>query len=495
MFGVLTTHIQRKDARMPQSSITSRSAVVSPRPHHVEALVLGSGQGGKLLAWHLARSGRKVAAVERQWVGGSCPAVACLPSKNEIWGAHVAHLARRGAQFGTITGPVSVDMAQVRQRKRDMVDREIAFHLNAYETSGAELIMGSGHFVGPRTLQVELNAGGMRELTADQIFINVGTHAAMPPIPGLKDARPLTHIEALELDRAPQHLIIIGGGYVAIEMAQAFRRFGSRVTVIERDQRLMPREDADISDAMQQVLADEGVAFHFRAEISRVEGLSGEGVRLAMRTLTGEQSVEGTDLLVATGRVPNTDGLGLAEAGVALDERGYIRVNERLETSAPGVWAMGEVASGNPQFTHVSVDDFRIIRDNLAGGSRSTADRLVPHVLFNDPPLARIGLSEAQARAQGMSVRVAKLPMSNVLRTEATDETQGFMKVLVDAFDDHVVGFAMVGSEAGEVMAAVQTAMLAGLPFPKLRDAVFAHLTIAEGLGPLFSNVPPRASH
>lgn len=475
---------------MPQFSTSSTKVDLSPE--HVRVLVLGSGQGGKLLAWHLARLGAKVAVVERQWVGGSCPAVACLPSKNEIWGARIAHLAQDGARFGAMTGPVEVDMAKVRQRKRDMVEHEVAFHLGAYKTSGAELIMGSGRFIAPKTLQVALNDGGTRVLTADQVFINVGTHASIPPIPGLAAARPLTHIEALELDYAPAHLIVLGGGYVALEMAQAYRRFGSRVTVVERENRLLLREDADVADAMQHILTDEGVRFELGAEVLQVAGLSGDVVSVTVWTSAGEQTIEGTDLLVATGRVPNTAGIGLDEAGIAVDTQGYIRVNERLETTAPGVWAMGEVAAGNPQFTHVSVDDFRILRDNLAGGSRATSDRLIPHVLFNDPPLARIGLSETEAHRQGIGARVAKLPMSAVLRTEATGETEGFMKALVSDADDRLLGFAMIGSEAGEVMAAMQTAMLAGLPYTRLRDAVFAHLTIAEGLGPLFSNVPPR---
>jgi pyruvate/2-oxoglutarate dehydrogenase complex dihydrolipoamide dehydrogenase (E3) component len=459
------------------------------QPERLEVLILGSGQGGKLLAWHLAKSGRRTAVVERRWIGGSCPNIACMPSKNEVWSARVAHLVRHAAQFGTTTGPIAIDMAKVRQRKRDMVAREVALHLQNYKASGAELIMGSGRFVSPKTLEVQLNDGGTRLLAAEQVFINLGTHAAIPNIPGLAAARPLTHIEALELDYLPSHLILLGGGYVGIEMAQAYRRFGSRVTVIESSPQVMSREDPDIAQAMQRILAEEGIQFLLASETLDVQGRSGEKVSLRVRTPSGEQKIEGSDILVAVGRIPNTAGIGLDEAKVQLDARGYIRVNERLETTAPNVWAMGECA-GSPQFTHVSVDDFRIIRDNLAGGKRSTHDRLVPYCVFTDPPLARIGLSESEAQRQGIKARVAKLPMSAVLRTATTDEKQGFMKVLVGASDERILGFTMIGAEAGEVMAVVQAAMLANLPYSKLREAVIAHLTIAEGLGPLLSNVP-----
>jgi pyruvate/2-oxoglutarate dehydrogenase complex dihydrolipoamide dehydrogenase (E3) component len=356
------------------------------QPERFEVLILGSGQGGKLLAWHLAGSGRRTAVVERRWIGGSCPNIACLPSKNEIWSARVAHLAQHAAQFGTmITGPVTTDMVRVRQRKQNMVDGEIALHLHNYKTTGGELIMGTGRFVAPKTLEVRLNDGGTRVLAGDQVFLNVGTHAAIPSVRGLEAARPLTHIEALELDYLPSHLIVLGGGYVGLEMAQAYRRFGSRVTIIEAGPQLMTREDPDVADEMQRILGDEGIRVLLKAETLNVHGRSGEEVSLTVRTTSGEQKIKGSDILVAAGRVPNTAGIGLEAAGVELDARGYIRVNERLETTAPDVWAIGECA-GSPQFTHVSDDDFRIIRDNLAGGKRSTRDRLVPYCVFTDPP-------------------------------------------------------------------------------------------------------------
>jgi pyruvate/2-oxoglutarate dehydrogenase complex dihydrolipoamide dehydrogenase (E3) component len=461
------------------------------QPERFEVLILGSGEAGKLLAWHMAGSGRRTAVVERRWVGGSCPNIACLPSKNEIWSARVAHLARHAAQFGTtIPGAATTDMAKVRQRKRDMVERETAFHSNMYKTTGTELIMGAGRFVAPKTLEVQLNDGGTRVLAGDRVFLNLGTRAAIPNVPGLEAARPLTHIEALELDYLPSHLVVLGGGYVGLEMAQAYRRFGSRVTIIEAGPQLMTREDPDVADEIQRLLGEEGAQTLLSAETLDVNGRSGGEVSLTVRTPSGEQKIEGSDILVAAGRVPNTAGIGIEEAGVELDGRGYIRVNERLETTAPDVWAMGECA-GSPQFTHVSHDDFRIIRDNLAGGKRSTRDRLVPYCMFTDPPLAHVGLSESEAQRQGVAPRVARLPTSAVLRTEATDETQGFMKALV-ANDDRILGFTMIGAEAGEVMTVVHTAMLAELPYPRLRDAVIAHPTMAEGLGQLFSNVPAR---
>jgi pyruvate/2-oxoglutarate dehydrogenase complex dihydrolipoamide dehydrogenase (E3) component len=347
--------------------------------------------------------------------------------------------------------------------------------------------------VAPKTIEVQLSDGGKRLLTGDQVVLNVGTHAAIPEIAGLADARPLTHIEALELDYVPSHLVVLGGGYVGLEMAQAYLRFGSEVTVIEPGPQILGREDADVAAAVQDLLREEGVTFLCATQVLGVQGQSGRKVTLTVRSGGGERAVAASDILVAVGRIPNTAGIGLDKAGIELDNRGYVRVNDRLQATAPDVWAIGECA-GSPQFTHVSVDDFRIVRDNMAGGQRSTLDRLVPYCLFSDPPLARIGLSEGDARRQGIAARVANLPMKAVLRTEATDETQGFMKVLVAQDDDRILGFTMLGAEAGEVMAAVQMAMLAKAPYPIVRDAVIAHLTYAEGLGALLSNVGNRSA-
>ncbi|HEY8008700.1 MAG TPA: mercuric reductase [Methylocella sp.] len=464
-----------------------------PQPERFETLVLGSGNGGMFLAWHMARSGRRTAVVERRWIGGSCPNINCLPSKNEIWSAKVADLVHHAASYGAKTGPVAIDMEKVRQRKRGMVEDMIATTLQQYKESGAELILGTGTFLAPKTLEVRLNDGGVRILAGDKVFLNIGTHAAIPNVPGLDAAGPMTNIETLELGYVPHHLIVLGAGYVGLELAQAFRRFGSRVTIIEHGSQIAGREDPDVADEIRRIFADEGVDILVGAEVRHVQGRSGENVSLLVRTSSGEQTIEGSDILVATGRTPNTAGIGLDAAGVELDGRGYIKVNERLETSAPNVWAIGECA-GSPQFTHVSFDDFRIIRDNSAGGNRMTRDRLIPYCMFTDPPLARVGLSEGEAQRQGIEVRAAKLPMSAVLRTHTIGEEQGFMKALVAARDDQILGFTMIGPEAGEVMASVQMAMLAGLPYTGLRDAILAHPTMAEGLGSLFSNVPSRKS-
>jgi pyruvate/2-oxoglutarate dehydrogenase complex dihydrolipoamide dehydrogenase (E3) component len=461
------------------------------QPERYEMLVLGSGAGGKLLAWHMAKSGHRTAVVERKLIGGSCPNTNCLPSKNEIWSAKVADLIHHADRFGMVTGPVTTDMKRVLARKRDMVDGLIALHLDLYKASGAELIMGTGRFTAPKIIEVSLNDGGTRVLTGDRVVLNLGTHATIPEVPGLAAAQPLTNVEALELDRLPDHLVVIGGGYVGLELAQAYRRFGSRVTIIETGPQIASREDPDVSAALLEMLRDEGTAVHLGAKVLGVRGRSGQTVSLQLHTPSGDQTIDGSDILVATGRTPNTTGIGLEVAGVALGPHGYVAVNDRLETSAPDVWAVGECA-GSPQFTHVSEDDFRIVRDNLAGGDRTTRNRLVPYCMFTDPPLARVGLSEAEARHQGVAVRVAKLPIAAVLRTRTTSETRGFMKALVAADDYRILGFAMLCAEAGEVMAVVQTAMLAGMPYTGLRDAILAHPTMAEGLGGLFSNVPAR---
>src|SRR5438034_3780540 len=456
-------------------------------------LVLGSGAGGKLLSWHLARAGRRTAVVERRYVGGSCPNINCLPSKNEVWSAKVADLIHHAAAFGVVTGSTAIDMRRVRQRKRDMVDGLIAMHLDQYRASGAELIMGAARFVGPKTVEVRLNEGGTRTVEGERLFLNVGTHAAIPPVPGPADAGPLTNIELLELDRLPEHVVVLGGGYVGLEFAQAFRRFGSRVTVLEHGPQLLGREDPDVAEEIRRILSAEEIDVLVGTDVLQVEGRSGESVRLHVRAAGGERTVTGSAILAATGRTPNTAGIGLDVAGVELDARGYIRVNDRLETSAPGVWAIGECA-GSPQFTHVSEDDFRVIRDNLAGGNHSKRDRLVPYCLFTDPPLARVGLSEREAGQRGIAVRVATLPMSAVLRTRTTGETAGFMKVLVEGAGERILGFTMIGPAAGEVMAAVQTAILGGLAYTVFRDAILTHPTMAEGLNALFAAVPPTPS-
>ena len=343
-----------------------------PETRHLDALVIGSGEGGKYLAWHLARSGQRTAVIDRRWVGGSCPNVNCLPSKNVIWSAHVASLLRAASEYGASTGPVTIDMEAVRARKREMVDGLVAMHHDLFRSSGAELIMGQARLTGGREVEVALNEGGTVTLTADKLFLNLGTHAAIPDVPGLIEAAPLTHIEALELGHVPDHLLVVGGGYVGLELAQAIRRFGAEVTILEHGDRLAAREDAEVGDALLAMIRDEGITVHFGVQLREVTGRSGEGVTVVADTPSGVQTLKGSDVMVAAGRVPNTAGIGLEEAGVRLTDRGFIAVNDRLETTASNVWAIGEVA-GSPQFTHASYDDYRVIRDNLAGSEAQHA--------------------------------------------------------------------------------------------------------------------------
>lgn len=460
-------------------------------PEEYDLLVLGSGEAGKYIAWSQARKGLKAAVIERQYIGGSCPNIACLPSKNIIHSAKVASYFFRSAEFGITKDNCRIDMTAVRERKRQMVAGLVQMHLDIYKKTGTELILGSGRFVGPQTIEVT-SANGPRRLRGKQVVISTGSRAAMDSTPGLAEAKPLTHIEALELDRIPGHLLVIGGGYIGLEFAQALRRFGSRVTIIERNPRLVHREDEDLSRALHELFKDEGIDVVTGAEIRRVEGASGESVKLHLHREGADTVLEGTHLLVATGRQPNTDNLGLELAGVKLTGRGFIQVNERLETTAPGVWAVGDCA-GSPHFTHIAFDDHRIVRDNLAGGNRVTTGRQVPFCMFIDPEFARIGLSETEAKERGIPYRLAKIPMLSVLRTRTLSETRGFMKALVDARSDRILGFTALGVDAGGILAAVQVAMLAGLPYTALRDAIFTHPTMPEGLTTLFAAVPAVA--
>jgi pyruvate/2-oxoglutarate dehydrogenase complex dihydrolipoamide dehydrogenase (E3) component len=457
----------------------------------VENFILGGGEPGKYIAWELAREGRRAVVVERAMIGGSCPNIACLPSKNVIHSANVADVIRHAAEYGQRIGPVATDMAGVRRRKREMVDGLVEIHRKRFAANELEFLLGEGRFVAPRTIEVRLAAGGVRRIEAERIFLDLGTHATVPHILGLAEAAPLTHVEALELDYLPEHLIVLGGGYVGVELAQAFRRLGSRVTVVEYGLQLLGREDPDVAEAVRAIFEEDRIDVILGAETRSVDGRSGDRVRFHVRTAAGERVVEGSDVLVATGRTPNTKNIGLDHAGVELDPRGYIRVNERLETSAPAVWAMGECA-GSPQFTHVAFDDFRVVRDNLAGARRTTRDRVIPYCVFIDPEFARVGLSETEAKQKGVDARVVTLPMASVLRARTLGKTRGFMKALLDTGSDRILGFTMLGPEAGEVIAIVQTAMLAGLPYTGLRDAILTHPTMAEGLNVLFANTPAQ---
>jgi pyruvate/2-oxoglutarate dehydrogenase complex dihydrolipoamide dehydrogenase (E3) component len=463
-----------------------------PGIERYEILVIGSGEAGKQLTWHLAQAGHRTAVVERKYIGGSCPNIACLPSKNVIRSAKAIWFARHGAEFGIQTGPVSTDMRGVFNRKRKMVEGQVQFHLDRFKATGADLISGEARFIAPKTVEVRLNEGGSRTITGERVFLDLGSRSMIPDITGLAAAKPMTHVEALDLDRLPEDVIVLGGGYVGLELAQALRRFGSAVTLIERGPQIAGAEDPDVAQALLENFRSEGIEVLLETRVREVESLSGRKVRIRAENSRGEQTIEGTDLLVATGRIPNTQGIGLEAAGIELDSRGYIKVNERLETIAVGVWAMGDCA-GSPQFTHVAYDDFRVVRDNLNGGSRTTRDRLIPFCMFTDPELARVGLNETEAKARRITYRLAKMPMAGVLRAVTLGETRGFVKILVDAESDRILGFTAFGAEASEMMAAVQTAMLGRLSYAVLRDGIFTHPTAAEGLVYLLAGVPARA--
>jgi len=454
-----------------------------------DLVILGSGVGTKLAAWTLAAQGWRVAVIERKYIGGSCPNIACMPSKNIIHSAKVASYVRHSNAFGIEHGHTTVNMAAVRERKRRMVSASVEFHLEDYRKSGAELVLGSARFIAAKTVEAKLLDGSTRVLRGKNVIIGTGTRAALESIPGLAEAQPLTHVEALELDELPEHLVVIGGGYVGLEFAQAMARFGSHVSILDRNHRLMHREDEDVSEALASLLEDEGIELVLDARIREVSGRSGNRTGLIIDQNGVERILEGTHLMIAAGRIPNTEDLRLDLAGVEVTDRGYIKVDERLETTAPGVWAIGEVA-GSPQFTHISADDFRVVTAQLTGGDRVTTGRHVPFCLFTDPEFARIGLSESEARSRGVPYRLFKMPMAGVLRTQTLSETRGFMKALVSPDTSRILGFTAVGVGAGEIMSAVQIAMLGNLTWMALRDAILTHPTLTEGLNGLFWSPP-----
>ena len=468
-------------------STSSPQVLKKTQPEEFDMVILGGGTGSTIAAWTFAGEGKRVAVVDRKYIGGSCPNIACLPSKNIIHSAKVVDYLRRSKEFGITCDGFAIDMSGVRDRKRKMVSGLNAMYLDNYKKTGAEFICGTGRFIASRTVQVTLTDGTIRRLHGTNVIVSTGTRAALEKIPGLGEAQPLTHVEALELDEIPEHLLVIGGGYVGVEFAQAMRRFGSKVTVVDRNAQLMSREDPDVCDALLSLLADEGIDILLNARIKQVSGKSGDSVSVVVEQNGIEKVLKGSHVLVATGRIPNTEGLGLELAGVELTDRGYIKVNERLQTTAPGVWAIGEVA-GSPQFTHISIDDFRVVHSNLTGGNRVTTGRQVPYCLFTDPELARIGLSETEAEARGIAYRLFKVPMETNLRAHTLSETRGFVKALVEADSDRILGFTAFGAGAGETLAAVQIAMIAGLPYTALRDAILTHPTLVEGLTSLFSS-------
>lgn len=452
-----------------------------------DAIVIGAGQAGVPLATALARAGKKTALIEADEVGGTCINYGCTPTKTMVASARVAYLARRAADYGVRTGPVDVDLGVVRQRKRDVVQSFRQGRLSLIEsTPGVELIFGEARFVGDKRLEVALRDGSRVELSADLVVINAGLRPAPPPLP-LYGVQPLDSSSIMELDHVPERLLVLGGSYVGLEFAQMFRRFGSQVTVIELGPRLMPREDPDVSNAVADVMREDGLEILLQTAAQSARRVDG-GIELRVAGADGERLLSGTQLLVAAGRVPNTDRLDPGAGGIETDKRGYIVVNDRLEASVPGVYAVGDV-TGEPAFTHISYDDYRILRANLLeGGSLSRAGRLVPYTVFIDPQLGRVGMSEQEARNAGRNVRVARMPMDWVARALEVGEPRGFMKAVVDTETDEILGCAVFGIEGGELMSMMEIAMLAGLPYPALRDAVFAHPLLAESLNNLFSN-------
>ncbi len=457
---------------------------------HYDDIVIGAGQAGGPLSTALARAGRRVALVEREHVGGTCINEGCTPTKTMVASARVAYLARRAADYGVSTGPVAVDMHTVRQRKRDIVESFRSGSERRIEsTEGVDLLMGEASFVGPKTVEARLSGGEMRELRAERFFINTGARPAIPSLPGLDGVPFLDSTSIMELDSVPEHLLVLGGGYIGLEFGQMFRRFGSRVTIVQRGPRLMAREDADVAEAVAEILREDGIEVLLETDTLRVERNSdGAPIRLYVRSVSGERTLDGSHLLVAAGRVPNTDRLHLEKAGVETDRGGFVKANQRLETNVPGIYALGDV-KGGPAFTHISYDDFRILRTNLIeGGSATIADRPVPYTVFIDPQLGRIGMSEDEARKSGRIIRVAKMPMSYVARALEVDEPRGFMKAIVDADDGQILGGAVLGIEGGEMMAQLQLAMMGKLSYTVLRDAIFAHPTLAEAWNNLFSS-------
>lgn len=454
-----------------------------------DAIVIGAGQSGGPLSSALAGAGRRTALIESTHIGGTCINEGCTPTKTMVASARVAYLAGRGADYGVRTGPVSVDMVEVRQRKREIVESfRGGSERRIEDTANLDWLRGEARFTGHKTVEVRLHTGEIQVLRAELIVINTGCRPALPPIVGLPGVGALDSTSIMELDRVPDHLLVLGGGYVGLEFAQMFRRFGSRVTVIQRGSRLLGREDPDIADAVAEILRQDGIDILLDTAANSARR-DGDAISLELRGPEGMRTVTGSQLLVATGRVPNVEVLNLAAAGIATREGGFIRVDERLQTNVSDIYATGDV-NGGPAFTHISYDDFRILRTNLLeGGSASTTGRLIPYTVFIDPQLGRVGLTEQEARRQGGRVLVARMPMSSVARALEVDESRGTMKAIVDGESGRILGCAILGLEGGELMSMLEIAMLGNLPYTTLRDAIFAHPTLAESFNNLFASL------
>jgi pyruvate/2-oxoglutarate dehydrogenase complex dihydrolipoamide dehydrogenase (E3) component len=455
---------------------------------HYQAIVIGSGQGGTPLCRSLAEAGLRTALVERSHIGGTCINEGCTPTKTMVASGRVAYLARRGKDYGVDTGDIRIDMPRVRERKRDVVDSfRNGSQMRLEKTANLDLIFGEARFTGPKTVSVPMKDGTQRELSAESIFINAGARPSVPKLEGLADTPFLDSTSVMELDAVPEHLLVLGGGYVGLEFGQLFRRLGSRVTVVQSAAQLLAHEDPDVAEEVASILRQDAMDVLLDSRAERVDK-TGADIELTIRTPNGSHTLAGSHLLIAIGRTPNTDSLNVSAAGIAIDKRGFIKVNEKLETNIPGIYALGDI-KGDPAFTHISYDDFRILRTNLIEKGRATIEnRIVPYTLFIDPQLGRIGMTESEARAQNRKYRVAKMPMNYVARALEVDETRGFMKAIVDSDSDQILGAAVLGIEGGEIMAMLQLAMMGRLPFTALREGIFAHPTLAESLNNLFTH-------
>lgn len=442
---------------------------------HFDAIIIGTGQAGPSLAGRLSAAGQSVAIIERHLVGGTCVNTGCMPTKTMVASAYAAHMARRGADFGVVTGPVSVDMARVHERTRKVAtDARHADQSWLQGMSGCSLLFGHARFEGPKAVRV-----GEDLLTADRIFVNVGGRASIPDMPGATDVPLLTNSSLLDLKDIPDHLVVIGGSYIGLEFGQAFRRFGAKVTIVEKGDRLVSREDADVSHALRAILEGEGIAIRTKAECIRFAP-SGTGIEVGLDCSDGEPALLASHVLMAVGRVPNTDDLGLEAAGIETDARGYIKVDDRLETSVPGIWALGD-CNGRGAFTHTSYNDFEIVAENLLDGAdRKVSDRVPCYALYTDPPLGRVGLSAGQARAAGRKIKVGRRPMSRVGRAVEKDEKLGFMEIVVDAETDRILGGTILGTSGDEAIHAILDMMANGATADRLRRTVHIHPTVSE---------------